>query len=132
MIIICYYRIDLHPWIQWFETIFVDVRGYQRLGVRPTMASEFRRGVTRGKSSNSLGVSSWWFCTNAVENRFDVTAGTGTRTNVAVHKPDRFEDRHEGQHCEQRIQTKRLRMFFFNKQVRSVHWDYCFFLIPKE
>ena len=61
------------------------------------MAFEVRRGAAGREASNSLGVSSWRFRANAVENRFDVTFGTDTGTNVAVHKSNRFKDRYKGQ-----------------------------------
>ena len=61
------------------------------------MATEIRRGVAGREAPNSFGVSSWRFSANAVENRFDVTFGTDTGTNVAVHKPNRFKDRFKGQ-----------------------------------
>lgn len=57
------------------------------------MASESGRGASGGEASGSFGVSGWRFCTDAVEERFDVTVGTNTGTDVALYKPDCLEDR---------------------------------------
>lgn len=60
------------------------------------MVAEIRRGVARRKAFDSLGMSGRRFCTDAMENCFDVTFGTDARTNVAVHKPNRFKNWDEG------------------------------------
>lgn len=60
------------------------------------MVAEIRRGVARRKAFDSLGMSGRRFCTDAMENCFDVTFGTDARTNVAVHKSNRFKNWDEG------------------------------------
>lgn len=62
------------------------------------MAAEIRRGVVRRKAFDSLGVSGRRFCTDAMEECFDITFGTDARTNVAVYKSNRFKNWHEGLH----------------------------------
>lgn len=62
------------------------------------MVAEIRRGVARRKAFDSLGVSGRRFCTDAMEECFDVTFGTDARTNVAVYKSNRFKNWHEGLH----------------------------------